>query len=121
MNSTPPLAGNIAGRIVPAHQRAVLLDVDLARMHGLPLRRLRRLVQEHYQEFPGELCFQPDSAQLPARYAHEHVHAFTEPGVWMVAAVLGTPTARAATIEISRAFEQRRREWARGPMSGVGA
>lgn len=97
-------------RIVLVHDRPVLLDGDLARLHGVPRRRLHELVQRHYDQFPGDFCFQPAPFELPPECEREEANAFTERGVWMVAVHLGTRSALLRTIEISRAFDRFRRQ-----------
>lgn len=100
----------IERRIADVRERAVLLDMDLARLHGLPLRALRELVHSHPDLFPGEMYFQPEPADLPDALRCSHPNVFTEQGVWMTAAVLGSMDARRRTISISRAFDRHRRK-----------
>ncbi len=99
-------------RLVIVQHRPVLMDWDLARLLALPLGRLRGLVWEYYEQFPGELCFQPEAHELPVERRQPHASAFTEQGVWMVATVLGTRAALELAMTMSRACaacrEQRR-------------
>lgn len=103
----------IESRIVLVHDRPVLLDADLAHVFGVPRRRLHELVQRHYNQFPGDICFQPERFELPPDYDRQEANAFTEQGVWMLAIHLGTDSAPSRTIDISRAFDRYRRRSAR--------
>lgn len=95
-------------RIVTIRTRPVLLDSDLARILGVPLRQLRELISCHPERFPGELCFQPDASELPPDYTHTKPNAFTEAGAWMACLLLPRFVALSTAIEISRAVDRYR-------------
>lgn len=103
MSTPASLPESLAARITSVDSRLVLLDLDLARLHQVPLRDLRTLVRQNFGHFPGDLCFQPEQGQLQEDLHHQP-DAFTEQGAWMVAALLGTTDGRLRTIELSRAF-----------------
>jgi hypothetical protein len=100
----------IESRFLTIRDQPVLLDVDLARLHGVPRRRLRELTRQSYDYLPGELCFQPDGRELPSDCPHEDVDAFSEYGVWVISTLLRTPAALERALEISRAFDRYRRQ-----------
>jgi hypothetical protein len=106
----PRTLEKIECRILTLRDQPVLLDVELARLHGVPRRRLRELTRQYYDYLPGELCFQPDPRELSSGCAHHDVDAFSECGVWVISTLLGTPAALERALEISRAFERYRRQ-----------
>ena len=110
MSSPRASSDTIESRITYVGVRPVLLDTDLAELHGLPLPTLREIVLKHFDHFPGELCFQPEAAELRGVRPKERPDVFTEQGAWMAAALIGSPAARILTIEISRAFARARRQ-----------
>jgi len=110
MSTSLPSAKPIDSRITRVGVRPVLLSSDLADLLGVPLDALRRIVDANQDHFPGELCFTPELADFSTYVRNPRCEVFTEPGAWMVAALLGTSSARMLMIEISRAFERYRRK-----------
>lgn len=113
----------LADRIVTVRGRRVMLDVDLAAVYGVEPKRLNEQVKRNRARFPDdfllELTLEEAQTVLASRsqiatlkpavrsrgrnlkYAP---NAFTEHGAVMLAAVLNSPVAIAASIEVVRAF-----------------
>lgn len=96
----------VGPRIVFLQGRAIILDVDLARIHQVPVRQLRELVRQRFENFPGDLCFQIEPGDFSHEAGGEPPFAFTERGAWMAAAVLGGAPGILLTLELSRAFDR---------------
>jgi ORF6N domain len=92
----------------------VMLDTDLARLYGVPAKRLNEAVKRNIERFPDGFMFQLTSDEFEAlrsqiatsswggrRYLP---YAFTEQGVAMLSSVLRSKRAVAVNIEIMRAF-----------------
>jgi hypothetical protein len=106
----------IEGRILLIRGEKVLLDSDLAKLYGVPTRRLNEQVRRNKDRFPEDFMFQLTAGEaralrsLPAtskpgrggrRYAPL---VFTEHGVAMLSGVLHSAQAIRVNIEIMRAF-----------------
>ena len=97
----------------------VLLDVDLARLYGVPVGRLNEQVRRNIARFPGDFMFQLDAdetANLKSQFAisswggrRSAPLAFTEQGVAMLSSVLRSARAVEVNVEIMRAFVRLRR------------
>jgi len=98
----------------------VMLDSDLAALYGVTTGRLNEQVKRNRTRFPSDFMFQLTSAELaglksqiaiskPGRGGRRKLpHAFTEHGAVMLASVLNSPVAVAASIHVVRAFVQLR-------------
>lgn len=93
----------------------VLLDADLARIHGVSVNALLKLV-EGAGVCPGEFCFRLEPDELAAaaggmpgcgRSSH---YAFTEYGALVVALRLSGPEATTRAVRVLRAFLSRRKK-----------
>jgi hypothetical protein len=94
----------------------VMLDEDLAKLYGVPVKRLNEQVGRNRNRFPTDFAFQltaQELANLKSQIAtsslthggRRKLHwAFTEQGVAMLSSVLRSPTAVRVNIEIMRAF-----------------
>lgn len=101
--------------------RRVMLDADLAEIYGVSTKRLNEQVSRNLSRFPADFMFRinPDEwSALRSQIATSNAGrggrrwlplAFTEHGAVMLAAVLNTPTAVQASVEIVRAFNRMRR------------
>jgi hypothetical protein len=105
----------IAGRIVVLRGQRVMLDVDLAGVYAVPTKRLNEQVKRNSRRFPADFMFQLRAAEKAEVVANcDHLqrlkfspalpYAFTEHGALMLASVLNSPIAVAASIQIVRAF-----------------
>jgi len=98
----------------------VMLDVDLARLYGVPTRRLNEAVKRNRERFPEDFAFQlarQEVANLMSQIAisssgHGGLRklpwAFTEHGAIMAATVLNSPRAVQMSLFVVRAFVKMR-------------
>ncbi len=105
-------------RIVIVRGRRVMVDVDLASVYGVAPKRLNEQVRRNRARFPGDFAFQltldearvvlASRSQIATLKRGQNLkHApqvFTEHGAVMVAAVLNSPIAIDASIQVVRAF-----------------
>jgi hypothetical protein len=93
----------------------VMLDTDLARIYGVPLKRLNEQVKRNADRFPPDFAFQltrQEFAALRSQFAtskgrggRRHLPwVFTEHGALMLASVLNSPVAVEASVRVVRAF-----------------
>lgn len=115
--------GEIAGLIHSIRGHRVMLDADLARLYGVPTKRLNEQVQRNSNRFPSDFMFRltrPEWGLLRSqiatlvpgiRGAHRKYLplAFTEQGVAMLSGVLHSDRAVRINIAIMRAFVKLRR------------
>ena len=114
----PAVVDEVAACIVVVRGRRVMVDVDLARLYGVPPKRLNEQVKRNRTRFPDDFIFQltleearglqasrSQSATLkPGQNIKYAPYAFTEYGAVMLAAVLNSPVAIHASIQVVRAF-----------------
>jgi len=96
--------------------KKVMLDADLAKLYGVPTKRLNEKVKRNKDRFPDDFVFQLDPSEIDflrsqiatskmgrggQRYAP---FAFTEHGAIMLAAILNTPRATEVSVYVVRAF-----------------
>ena len=123
--------GNIKSQIYSIRGKQVMLDSDLAKMYGVPLKRLNEQVKRNLSRFPKEFRFQLTkdeyyflrsqfatlkvNASIPndkgGRGKHrKHLpYAFTEQGVSMLSAVLHSDYAIKVSVHTMNAFVEMRR------------
>jgi hypothetical protein len=108
----------VADRIVVVRGRRVLLDRDLAAVYGVVLKRLNEQVKRNEARFPDDFMFRLTLQEAQALLASRSQvatlkrganvkyapYAFTEHGAVMLASVLDSPVAVAASIQVVRAF-----------------
>jgi hypothetical protein len=98
----------------------VMLDADLARLYGVPTKRLNEAVKRNLRRFPADFMFEmtaeeaeslrSQSATSNRRGGRRYLpRAFTEQGVAMLSSVLNSERAIVVNIEIMRAFVQMRK------------
>ena len=98
----------------------VMFDADLARIYGVPTKRLNEQVRRNANRFPADFVFQlttEEAANLRSQIATSSYggrrylpYAFTEHGAIMAANVLSSPRAVEMSIHVIRAFVALRRE-----------
>ena len=111
---TPTLA--VESRVLILRHQRVILDVDLAQLYAVPVKRLNEQVRRNQERFPADFMFQLNSK------AHEALRsqiatskkgrggrrytpfAFTEHGAIMAATVLNSERAVAMSVFVVRAF-----------------
>ena len=107
--------GDIEGRIYTLRGQKVMLDADLAEIYGVETKILNKAVRRNIERFPEGFMFQltPDkwrnlrfqigtSRDWGGRRYLPHV--FTEYGAVMLASVLNTPIAIAASVQVVQTF-----------------
>jgi hypothetical protein len=116
------LAEDVDRIIYVIRGRRIMLDSDLAKIYGVTTKRLNEQVRRNRTRFPDDFMFQltedelenwrsqfatsNSSIKMSLRY---RPYAFTEHGAVMLASVLNSPVAVAASIQIVRAFNRLRR------------
>jgi ORF6N domain len=105
-------------RIVIVRGRRVMVDVDLAVLYGVAPKRLNEQVRRNRARFPDDFVFQlalEEARVVLASRSHIATlkrgqnlkyapQVFTEHGAVMLAAVLNSPIAIDASIQVVRAF-----------------
>ena len=94
----------------------VMLDFDLARLYQVETKALNQAVKRNAERFPSDFMFRLTAEEVlnmrsqfvtaSKRNTSAPPFAFTEQGVAMLASVLKSPIAVAASISIMRAFVQ---------------
>ena len=98
----------------------VMLDSDLARVYGVPTKRLNEQVKRNRERFPVDFMFQltqREKDEVVAICDHlRHLkfspalpHAFTEHGAIMLASILNSKVAVQASVQVVRAFVRLRK------------
>lgn len=94
----------------------VILDNDLARLYGVPTKRLNEQVRRNFKRFPSDFMFELTAEEdqiLRSQIATSRLRhggrryrplAFTEQGVAMLSSVLNSERAIQVNIAIMRAF-----------------
>ena len=111
---------DIASRIHTVRGQRVMLDRDLAQLYGTTTKRLNEQFARNGPRFPPDFAFRltlEEAANLKSQSATSSLtwggrrnlpNAFTEHGAVMLASVLNSPIAVAASIQVVRAFVQLR-------------
>ncbi|MGH2739256.1 MAG: ORF6N domain-containing protein [Actinomycetota bacterium] len=106
----------IEGQILLIRDQRVMLDSDLAKLYGVPTRRLNEQVRRNIARFPQDFMLQltadearalrsQDVTSKPGRGGRRYAPlVFTEQGVAMLSSVLHSERAVRVNIEIMRAF-----------------
>jgi phage regulator Rha-like protein len=113
-HGTPAFA--VESRILILRHQRVILDVDLAKLYGIPVKRLNQQVTRNRERFPSDFMFQLNAKEHKAlrlqiatsnkgrggrRYPP---FAFTEHGAIMAATVLNSERAVQMSVFVVRAF-----------------
>jgi len=110
-----------AATILTLRGQRVILDLDLARMYGVPTGRLNEQFKRNRERFPLDFAFQLTMVEREKvvancdnlqkiKYSPANPWAFTEHGVLMAASVLNSPSAIQMSIYLVRTFVDLRRE-----------
>ena len=112
-DASAPLAV-VTSRILDVRERRVLLDMDLAALYGVTVRRLNEQVRRNRERFPDGFILEltkEEAANLKSQFAtsswggkRKLPLAFTEHGAIMAATVLNSPRAVQMTVYVVRAF-----------------
>ena len=111
--------GAVESVIVTLRGQKVILDADLARIYGVPTKRLNEQVKRNRDRFPTDFAFELTSDEKKEVVANcDHLallkfspglpNAFTEHGAIMAATVLNSPQAVAMSVFVVRAFVKMR-------------
>jgi hypothetical protein len=108
----------VASRIFVVRGQRILLDMDLAALYGVTVRRLNEQVRRNGERFPEGFVHaltNQEVANLKSQFAtsswggrRKAPLAFTEHGAIMAATVLNSPRAVQMTIYVVRAFVKMR-------------
>jgi hypothetical protein len=109
----------IEQKIYLIRRHKVMLDRDLAKLYGVPTKRLNEQVKRNRRRFPDDFMFQLNKQEyndLKSHFATSRwggtrklPHAFTEQGVAMLSSVLHSERAIQVNIVIVRTFVKLRR------------
>ena len=109
----------ISGLIHFIRGEKVILDVDLARLYSVEVKRLKEAVRRNINRFPKGLLFvlsKKENVNLRSQIATSswggsryQLFAFIEQGVAMLSSVLNSEKAIEVNIAIMRAFVQMRK------------
>ena len=112
---------DISSVIRTIRSQKVILDFDLARIYGVPTRRLNEQIKRNAKRFPADFLFQltieeaetlmPMRSQIATAYKRNVrflPYAFTENGAIMAANVLNSPEAVRMSVFVVRAFVKMR-------------
>ena len=124
--------GDISGLICLIRDQRVILDSDLAKIYGVPTKRLNEQFRRNLDRFPEDFAFQltqeewalvsqtansqtgagirSQFATASKRNLRHQPFAFTEHGALMAATVLNSPRAVAMSLYIIRAFVKMRED-----------
>ena len=105
----------IENSIILIRGEKIMLDADLAILYGVSTKRLNEQVKRNRDRFPKDFMFQlteNEKAEVVANCDHlkrlkfspNLPYAFTEHGAIMLAAILNSPVAVQASIQVVRAF-----------------
>lgn len=106
--------------IVEIRGQRVMLDLHLAELYGVTLRRLREKVRRNRVRFPQDFMFElniKETSELVAncdefsniKHSRTSPLAFTEHGALMLASVLNSSAAIEISVQVIRAFARMRR------------
>jgi len=108
----------IEAHIFVMRGQKVMLDEHLALAYGVTTKRLNEQVKRNIARFPNDFVFQLTQEELQtirsqlAMASKRNIrflpYAFTEHGAVMVATILNSPIAVAASIQVVRAFVRMR-------------
>ncbi|HVS51123.1 MAG TPA: ORF6N domain-containing protein [Opitutaceae bacterium] len=108
-------------RIFTVRKLPVVLDAEVAKLYGVPTKRLNEAMRRNRDRFPSDLCFQltpEEFAALRSQIATSNSRGgrrylprvFTEHGALMAATILSSEKAVEMSIYLIRAFVKMREE-----------
>ena len=110
---------DVEKRVIVIRDQRVLLDCDVALLYGVQTKRVNEAVRNNPAKFPKGYVFELseeessvlrsnfstlEQSEGKGRYSKYRFKAFTERGLYMIATVLKSPRATAATIAIIETF-----------------
>lgn len=114
-NLLPTLVAEVNSSIVVIREIPVIIDRDLAAIYGVATRDINKAVKNNPSKFPEGYFFEIDAAEKKKLVENFHrfntlkhstvmPKAFTERGLYMLATILKSEMATAATIAIIETF-----------------
>lgn len=116
---SPLAAPSIEGLIIEVRGERAMLDVDVASLYGVETKRINEAVRNNPAKFPAGYLIELDAEEskvlrsqfstleaLPGKGHHTKYNykAFTEKGLYMLATILKSECATAATLAIIETF-----------------
>jgi len=114
--------GTVENYIYAVRGRRVMLDIDLAQLYEVPVRRLKEQVKRNRERFPLDFLLELTIEETMAISSRSQFatlkrgtnikygsYAFTEEGVAMLSGVLRSPRAVEVNIAVMRAFVKMRK------------
>ena len=106
---------SLGERILVIRNQKVMLDHDLAKLYGVPTKRLNEQVKRNIKRFPTDFIFSLTSEEKEKvvaicdhlknlKYSPTLPYAFTEHGAVMAATILNTEIAINVSVQVVRAF-----------------
>lgn len=110
-----PIFAEVNNRIVTVRGMQVILDFDVASLYGVETKRINEAVKNNRDKFPESYMFNLNQSELSglrskistANWSAKRRYlpkAFTEKGLYMLATILKSKTATAATFAIIETF-----------------
>ena len=115
------LSRRVESKLLLLRNQKVILDVDLAELYGVSVKRLNQQLKRNADRFPADFLFQlsrPEHANLRLHFATSSSahggrrylpYAFTEHGAIMAATILNSERAIQMSVLVVRAFVRMRR------------
>jgi len=102
--------------IISIKGQNVIIDSDVAKIYGVETREVNQAIKNNYDKFPAGYIVEADKDELIKNFdKFKNIKnypgtpkAFTEKGLYMLATILKSPQATAATIAIIEAFTKLR-------------
>jgi phage regulator Rha-like protein len=102
--------------IISVKGQNVIIDSDVAKIYGVETREVNQAIKNNYDKFPADYIVETDKDELIKNFdKFKNIKnypgtpkAFTEKGLYMLATILKSPQATAATIAIIEAFAKLR-------------
>lgn len=123
MPPSPNITGQLSTRIITVRGKRVLVDSDLAALHGVSTKRFNEAVTRNLERFPADFCFQLENQEvvlLRSQIATSKERSegrggrryrprvFTEHGAIMAAMILNSARAVQMSVYVVRAFVEMR-------------
>ena len=107
---------NIEKSIVTVKGQKVIIDSDVANIYGVLTKEVNQAVKNNPEKFPAGYIVEADRDELVKifdrfknlKHSTTQPKAFTEKGLYMLATILKSPQATAATVVIIEAFAKLR-------------
>jgi len=107
---------DIRKSIISVKGQNVLIDSDVAKIYGVLTKEVNQAVKNNLEKFPSGYIVEADRDELVKnfdqfknlKHSTAQPKAFTEKGLYMLATILRSPQATAATIAIIETFTKLR-------------